>query len=241
MKKNNIEVIFENQDIIVLDKESGISVLPSKDCAAGSEPLIETVKKTLKKEIIPLTSLDADATGIVVFAKNKNAYDFIAKQIKESKAEKRFLIIVNGTILQQEGRIEKRVVTDGERVIINDRGVESIINYKVKEEFKDFTLIEVNPVTSIRNQIRALFWSEGNPLAVDKIYASPDPILLSSLKRRYKGADEEKPLLKRLPLHFSKISFILPVNTQKSVFESPLAKDMEITLKQLRKYNSRTY
>ncbi len=241
MKKDNIEVIFENQDIIVLDKESGIPVLPSKDCPAEAEPLIETVKKTLKKEIIPLTSLDIDATGIVVFAKNKNAYDFIAKQIKDSKAQKSFLILVNGTMPQEEGRIEKRVITDGERVIINDRGVESIINYKVVEGFKDFTLIEVNPVTTIRNQIRALFWSEGNPLAVDKIYASSEPILLSSLKRRYKGIDEEKPLLKRLPLHFSKISFILPANTQKSVFESPLAKDMEITLKQLRKYNRRMY
>ncbi len=173
----------------------------------------------------------------MLFAKNKNAYDFIAKQIKENKTEKTFLIIVNGAMQNDEGRIEKRVITDGERVIINDKGIISSVNYKVIEKFRDFALIEVKPSTSIRNQIRALFWSEGNPLAVDKIYASPEPVILSSLKRRYKGKDGEKPLLKRLPLHFAKIRLMLPGSSEASVFQSPLPKDMEITLKQLRKYN----
>ncbi|MDD3065570.1 MAG: RNA pseudouridine synthase [Endomicrobiaceae bacterium] len=238
MKNDDMKVIFENNDVLILDKPSGVMVLPG----AGEDSkekisLLGELKNGVNKKIIPITSLDSDATGIVLFAKNKNAYDFIAKQIKDNKTEKTFLIIVNGAMQNEEGRIEKRVISDGERTIINDKGIISSVNYKVIEKFRDFALIEVKPSTSIRNQIRALFWSEGNPLAVDKIYASSEPVLLSSLKRRYKGKDGEKPLLKRLPLHFAKIRLMLPGSSEASVFQSPLPKDMEITLKQLRKYN----
>jgi 23S rRNA pseudouridine955/2504/2580 synthase/23S rRNA pseudouridine1911/1915/1917 synthase len=238
MKNDDMKVIFENNDVLILDKPSGVMVLPG----AGEDSkekisLLGELKNGVNKKIIPITSLDSDATGIVLFAKNKNAYDFIAKQIKDNKTEKTFLIIVNGAMQNEEGRIEKRVISDGERTIINDKGIISSVNYKVIEKFRDFALIEVKPSTSIRNQIRALFWSEGNPLAVDKIYASSEPVLLSSLKRRYKGNDGEKPLLKRLPLHFAKIRLMLPGSSEASVFQSPLPKDMEITLKQLRKYN----
>lgn len=238
MKNDDMKVIFENNDVLILDKPSGVMVLPG----AGEDSkekisLLGELKNGVNKKIIPITSLDSDATGIVLFAKNKNAYDFIAKQIKDNKTEKTFLIIVNGAMQNEEGRIEKRVISDGERTIINDKGIISSVNYKVIEKFRDFALIEVKPSTSIRNQIRALFWSEGNPLAVDKIYASSEPVLLSSLKRRYKGKDVEKPLLKRLPLHFAKIRLMLPGSSEASVFQSPLPKDMEITLKQLRKYN----
>jgi len=238
MKNDDIKVIFENNDVLILDKPSGVLVLPGAgEDLKEKNSLLSELKSGVNKKIIPVTSLDSDATGIVLFAKNKNAYDFIAKQIKDNKTEKTFLIIVNGAMQNEEGRIEKRVISDGERTIINDKGIISSVNYKVIEKFRDFALIEVKPSTSIRNQIRALFWSEGNPLAVDKIYASPEPVLLSSLKRRYKGIDEEKPLLNRLPLHFAKIRIVLPGFSEASVFQSPLPKDMEITLKQLRKYN----
>ena len=238
MKNDDIKVIFENNDVLILDKPSGVLVLPGAgEDLKEKNSLLSELKSGVNKKIIPVTSLDSDATGIVLFAKNKNAYDFIAKQIKDNKTEKTFLIIVNGAMQNEEGRIEKRVISDGERTIINDKGIISSVNYKVIEKFRDFALIEVKPSTSIRNQIRALFWSEGNPLAVDKIYASSEPVLLSSLKRRYKGKDGEKPLLKRLPLHFAKIRLMLPGSSEASVFQSPLPKDMEITLKQLRKYN----
>ena len=142
MKNDDMKVIFENNDVLILDKPSGVLVLPgSGDDLKEKISLLGELKNGVNKKIIPITSLDSDATGIVLFAKNKNAYDFIAKQIKDAKAEKTFLIIANGTMRQEEGRIEKRVITDGERVIINDRGVESVINYKVIEAFKDFMFI----------------------------------------------------------------------------------------------------
>lgn len=238
MKNNNIEIVFENNDILILNKPSGIAVVARKEDIKESVTLTAEVKKSFNKNMIPVTSLDIDATGIVLFAKNKNSYDFIAKQIKDNTIEKTFYILVNGTIQEEEGVIEKPVLVDSQQVIVSEKGIMSYTKYTVKERFRDFTFLEVNPLTSRRNQIRVHFFSIGNPLAIDKIYAGTDPILLSSLKRRYKGIEKENPLLKRLPLHFAKVRFVLPGQTQKSIFEVCLPKDMEITLKQLRKYNS---
>ena len=95
-------------------------------------------------------------------------------------------------------------------------------------------------MTSRKHQIRAHFWSIGNTLATDKIYGSDDPILLSNLKRRYKGITREKPLLKRLPMHLYQVEIILPNSNKKSIFTSELPKDIQITLKQLRKYDKRS-
>ncbi|MDD5021810.1 MAG: RNA pseudouridine synthase [Endomicrobiaceae bacterium] len=237
MKNNNIEIVFENNDVLILNKPSGIAVLSGKEETKESSSLINEVKKNLNKNIIPITSLDIDATGIVLFAKNKTSYDFISKQIKDNKIEKTFYILVNGNIQEEKGTIDKPIIVDSQQVIVSEKGIMSHTKYIVKEKFRDFTFLEVNPLTSRRNQIRAHFFSIGNPLAIDNVYASSEPILLSALKRRYKGIKKENPLLKRLPLHFAKIQFVLPNQTQKSVFEIPLPKDMELTLKQLRKYN----
>ncbi len=237
MKNNNIEKVFENNDILILNKPSGIAVVSRKEEIKENITLTGEVKKSLNKNIIPVTSLDIDATGIVLFAKNKNSYDFIAKQIKDNTLEKTFYILVNGNIQEEEGVIEKPVLVDSQQVIVSEKGIMSYTKYTVKERFRDFTFLEVNPLTSRRNQIRVHFFSIGNPLAIDKVYAGTDPILLSSLKRRYKGIEKENPLLKRLPLHFAKVQLVLPGQTQKSIFEVSLPKDMEITLKQLRKYN----
>lgn len=237
MKNNNVEIIFENNDVLILNKPAGIPVLFDREVTKESIALIGEVKKGPNKSIIPITSLDIDATGIVLFAKNKTSYDFISKQLKDNKIEKTFYILVNGTLQEEEGTIDKPIIVDSQQVIVSEKGIMSHTKYIVKEKFRDFTFLEVNPLTSRRNQIRVHFFSIGNPLAIDKVYASSEPILLSALKRRYKGVEKENPLLKRLPLHFAKVQFVLPNQTQKSVFEVPLPKDMELTLKQLRKYN----
>jgi 23S rRNA-/tRNA-specific pseudouridylate synthase len=122
---------------------------------------------------------------------------------------------------------------------INDNGIKSVTKYKVLEQFKNFAFIEVHPLTTRKNQIRAHFFATGNTLAVDKIYGSEEPILLSNLKRRYKGITKEKPLLKRLPLHLSQLELLLPSNKKKNIFIAELPKDIQLTLKQLRKYNKR--
>ncbi|MBR3628055.1 MAG: RNA pseudouridine synthase, partial [Elusimicrobia bacterium] len=201
--------------------------------------ILDILQKDLKQDVFPVNSLDYEASGIIIFAKNKKTYEFISKQFKKEQVKKIYHILVNGIMDNAEGEIDNKLVVNEQTTSVNDKGINSVTKYKVKEQFKSFAFVEVYPLTTRKNQIRAHFWSIGNTLAVDKIYGSDEPILLSNLKRRYKGITKEKPLLKRLPMHLSQIELFLPDNKEKLIFSSELPKDIQLTLKQLRKYNKR--
>ena len=237
MQSEKLNVLFENNDVIVIDKESDIFVLNNDE--TQSNTIFDILQRALKQELFPVNSLDYEATGIVIFAKNKKTYEFISEQFKNEKVKKIYHVLVNGIIDNIEGEIDNKLVVNEQTTSVNDKGIKSVTKYKVIEQFKNFAFVEVFPLTTRKNQIRAHFWSIGNTLAVDKIYGSEEPILLSNLKRRYKGITKEKPLLKRLPLHLSQMELFLPDNKEKSIFVSELPKDIQLTLKQLRKYNKR--
>lgn len=238
MKQNNLDIIFEDENVLVLKKISGITVIPKEDQPVGNTILFQ-VNDYIKQESFPVLSLDFDASGIVIFAKNKEAYNYISEQFKNSKIKRTYHVIVNGIMDEEKGEIRKSLIVDKNDTVVSEKGLDSVTKYEVKEQFKNFAFVEAVPVTSRKKQIRAHFWSIGNPLAIDDIYAGSEPLMLSKLKRRYKGVDKEKPLLSRLPLHLSKIELFLPGMKNKTVFEQPLPDDMNITLKQLRKYNKR--
>jgi len=237
MQNKKFNIVFENDDIVVINKEPEIFVINSEE--SKSKTIKDSLQENLKQDIIPVSSLDYEASGIVVFAKNQKSYDFVSEQFKKEKVRKIYHVLVNGVMDNAEGEIDKNLLVNEQTTSVNDRGIKSVTKYKVLEQFKSFAFVEVYPLTTRKNQIRAHFWSIGNTLAIDKIYGSEEPILLSNLKRRYKGITKEKPLLKRLPMHLSQIEILLPNNKEKSVFLSPLPNDIQLTLKQLRKYNKR--
>ncbi len=237
MENKKFNIVFENDDIIVINKEPEIFVINSEE--SKSKTIRDILQEKLNQDIIPVSSLDYEASGIVVFAKNQKSYDFFSEQFKKEKVRKIYHVLVNGVMDNAEGEIDKNLLVNEQTTSVNDRGIKSVTKYKVLEQFKSFAFVEVYPLTTRKNQIRAHFWSIGNTLAIDKIYGSEEPILLSNLKRRYKGITKEKPLLKRLPMHLSQIEILLPNNKEKSVFLSQLPNDIQLTLKQLRKYNKR--
>lgn len=234
----DLNILFENDDVVIIDKQANISVFKNDEGITGLM-ILDILKEKFKQEIFIITSLDYEATGIVIFAKNKKTYEFICEQFKQEKVKKIYHILVNGIMDNIEGEIDKKLLVNEQTTSINDNGVKAVTKYVVEEQFKNFAFIKVFPLTTRKNQIRAHFWSIGNTLAIDKVYGSQEPILLSNLKRRYKGIEKEKPLLKRLPLHLSQMELLLPNNKDKSIFVSKLPNDMALTLKQLRKYNKR--
>ena len=237
MENKKFNIVFENDDIVVINKEPEIFVIDSEE--SKSKTIKDILQENLNQDLIPVSSLDYEASGIVVFAKNQKSYDFVSEQFKKEKVRKIYHVLVNGVMDNAEGEIDKNLLVNEQTTSVNDRGIKSVTKYKVLEQFKSFAFVEVYPLTTRKNQIRAHFWSIGNTLAIDKIYGSEEPILLSNLKRRYKGITKEKPLLERLPMHLSQIEILLPNNKEKSVFLSQLPNDIQLTLKQLRKYNKR--
>lgn len=237
MQNKNINIIFENDDVIIINKEPEIFVLNNEE--TKNKNITDILREKLKQNVFPITSLDYEASGIVVFAKTQKAYDFISEQFKKEKVKKIYYVLVNGIIDNTEGEIDENLLVNEQTTSVNDRGVKSVTKYKVIEQFKNFAFLEASPLTTRKNQIRAHFWSIGNTLAIDKVYGSEEPILLSNLKRRYKGITKEKPLLKRLPMHLYQIELLLPGKKEKKVFVAEIPNDIQLTLKQLRKYNKR--
>ena len=233
----NFEIIFEDDNVLIVNKPANIATISNIETEIS---LFSEIKKQFKN-IIPVFSLDKNATGIVFFVKNKETHNFICEQFKKESIERTYNVIVNGVIDEEQGEINKPLLVKNNSTVLSDKGIKAVTKYKLLEQFKNYAFVEAIPLTTRPKQIRTHFFAIGNPLAIDEIYATAEPLLLSNLKKRYKGLNKEKPLLTRMPMHLSKIKLILPGKKNSSIFEGQLPKDMEITLKQLRKYNKRSY
>jgi 23S rRNA pseudouridine955/2504/2580 synthase/23S rRNA pseudouridine1911/1915/1917 synthase len=233
----NIEIIYQDNDILLVNKPSGIIVIPDQH-TTESKTLVGVLKKQLNQKVWVVHRIDRDTTGVLVFAKNAQSHRSISMQFENSKIRKKYIALLSGVLEEDEGSINKSILISGRDVSIDITGKESITDFKVIERFKSYTLVEAMPLTGRRHQIRIHFWSLGHPLAIDNEYGISSPIMLSSLKRNYKIKEEEveKPLISRLTLHAAALTLTLPLSGKEKTFEVPLPKDIELTLKQLRKY-----
>ena len=116
-------------------------------------------------------------------------------------------------------------------------GKPSITEFRVVEPFGRFARLECRPLTGRPHQIRVHLAAAGAPVLNDALYGDPGSVLLlSGLKRRYKGLEAERPLISRLALHASELGFLHPVRQEPMRVAAPLPKDFEIALKYLRRF-----
>ena len=231
------KILYEDENIIVVNKAAGILVIPDQH-TQETQTLLGKLKKFTNQKIWVIHRVDRDTTGVLVFAKNANAHKFISMQFENRTVTKKYTALVNGVIEENEGIIDKNILVEARSVTISEFGATAQTKYKVIERFKNYTLVDVYPITGRRHQIRIHFWYLGHPLAIDAEYGSSEAILLSSLKKKYKiKKDAERPLINRLTLHASDLTLEVPDKGLKT-FHAPLPDDFTLTLKQLRKYNS---
>jgi 23S rRNA-/tRNA-specific pseudouridylate synthase len=116
-------------------------------------------------------------------------------------------------------------------------GKPSLTEFHVLESFGRFAWLECLPLTGRTHQVRVHLAAAGAPVLNDAAYGDPESVLLlSGLKRSYKGRDEEKPLLSRLALHAGALGFVHPGTREALQVASPLPKEFEVALKYLRKF-----
>ncbi|MDR1952326.1 MAG: hypothetical protein LBQ37_02280 [Elusimicrobiota bacterium] len=239
MNKKN-EIIFQDENFIAVNKEPGICVFCSKDDFDDKNNLKNIIEQSVNQELFIVSSLDKDSSGIVIFAKNENSAELLRELFRDGKVLRKYIVLLSGTLENDEEIIEKKVLISRDEIQIMPYGQRVAVKYKVMEKFRGYTLIEAYPLTQIKRQIRLLFWSIGNPLAIDKEYSSGEPIFLSSFKRNYKMKEgvKEKPIISRLTLHCSEIEFEIPKLSDKKKYslKAQMPKDFEITIKQMRKY-----
>jgi 23S rRNA-/tRNA-specific pseudouridylate synthase len=203
--------------------------------------------------------LDADTSGLLLCAKSKPALDFLSGQFQSKTVQKKYFAMVVALppekamkvvapirdaagLLPDTFSVELSLGEDERqpgrmRVYRKRGGKESRTDFTTLERFGRFAWLECRPLTGRTHQIRVHLAAAGAPVLNDVFYGDPEiKLLLSELKRRYKGRDEEKPLIARLALHAGELELKHPVTREPVTLRSPVPHDFEIALKYLRKF-----
>jgi len=236
----NIKIIYEDNDVLVVDKPAGIVVseeITSSPPEAG--PRNDEIKRQTLIDILIekypglknagdqprygiVHRLDKDTSGILLVAKNNESLIFLQKQFINRKVEKKYLALVVGNIKEERGEIKtligrapgdkrkQKVYLAGQPGSEGKR--EAITEYKVLERYKDYTLLEVKIKTGRRHQIRCHFSYLQHPIAGDKMYGFKNSPVPKGLTRQF--------------LHASYLKIQLP-NQKVKEFNSELPEELK--------------
>ena len=229
--------IAENDDWIALNKPSGLLSIPDRE---GKE--ISLKKLLLEKygQIFTVHRLDKDTSGIIIFAKNEVTHKFLSQQFEERQTVKIYHGLVLGSPPDISGSIKASIAEHPVKkglMTINRNGREALTDYELLQNFKRYSWLKFRIHTGRTHQIRVHAKELGHPIVCDELYGDGKPILLSSLKHNFKLSKnelEEKPILNRLALHASFLSFKND-KVELVELEAPLPKDLRASLQQLEK------
>jgi 23S rRNA pseudouridine1911/1915/1917 synthase len=225
-----LNIIFENDDLIVVNKPAGMVVHPSAGHISGTlvhaalahNPELEGVGGVKRPGIVH--RLDKDTSGVIVLAKNDRAHHWLQHQFKDRQVKKVYLALVDGKPPTPEGKIEAAVGRDTahrKRMAITQplKGREAVSKYKTIEQFDLHTLLEVQPLSGRTHQIRVHMAFIGCPIVGDTIY----------------GRKHATIPLKRHFLHASRLWIVIPGEATPRNFEAKLPEELEQILDNLRR------
>jgi 23S rRNA pseudouridine1911/1915/1917 synthase len=205
-----LEIIYEDENVKVIDKPAGI--------------VVDNFKR-------PAHRLDKDTSGVLLLAKDDKSLKFLQRQFKNRTAVKKYLALVIGNLKNKEGVIEtllarspkdkrkQRAYLAGEPVGKEKTLRNAVTEYKVRQRFKNYDLVEVYPRTGRKHQIRCHFAYLGHPVAGDKMYGFKNQPCPQNLNRQF--------------LHSSYLRIELP-NKKNKEFKVNLPKDLELCLQNLK-------
>lgn len=212
-KDKNIDILYEDKDLIVVNKESGILVVDNETNKNKTlyNLVSDYVKKSNKKnKIFIVHRLDQDTSGIVVFAKNENIKKLLQDNWNDIVLTRKYVAIVEG-ITDDEGIIKTYLEENKNHyVYVSNKGKLAITEYKKIKSNNMYSMVDINLKTGRKNQIRVHFKSINHPVVGDVKY----------------GIKNDK--YNRLCLHAYELSLINPINNKKMVFKSPFPKNFKI-------------
>ena len=219
-----LSIIYEDHDVIVIDKPAGMTVHPAAGNWTGTLvnaimahcPDLTGIKGTVRPGIVH--RLDKDTSGVIIAAKNDAAHFHLAEQIKNREVTKIYLALVKGTLTPAQGAVEGpigRHPKDRKKMAIITHGKEASTVYKVIRYYKDHSFLEVHPVTGRTHQIRVHLSAIGHPVLGDAIYGG------------------KADLLSRQFLHAHLLGIRLPSDNKYIEFKSELPHDLAYMLHHL--------
>ncbi len=227
-------IISENDNYILINKPPFIASL---DDRANSKNLLSLAKE-VDTEYQICHRLDKETSGIVVFAKNADAYRNFAMQLENREVKKIYHAVIHGLHKFEDFEADEPLLTTSTKSRVDFRaGKPSFTLLGTLEVFKKHTLVKCFPVTGRMHQIRAHLAHHEAPLINDPNYGG-EPAFLSELKRNYnhKKWEEEHPMINRVALHSSQVAF-KDLNGEVIEGEADYPKDFSVLIKLLRKFN----
>lgn len=225
-----LDVIFENDDLLVVNKPAGMVVHPAAGHSSGTlvnavlgyDAEIEGIGGEERPGVVH--RLDKDTSGLILLAKNERAHRWLQDQFRLRKVEKTYLALVDGKPPTPSGRVETFIGRDPKNRkrmanVSASKGREAVSEYKTLESFKNHTLLEFHPFTGRTHQIRLHCAFLKCPIAGDEVY----------------GRKSSTVALSRHFLHAAKLKIILPGETAERTFEASLPDDLRQVVDELKK------
>ena len=226
-----LNIIYEDQDLIVINKPKGMVVHPANGNPDGT--LVNAVMAICKDslsgiggEIRPgiVHRLDKDTSGVIIVAKNDKAHVNLSEQIKNHEVKKTYLALVKGIVKENEATINmpiSRSTNNRKKMAVNEHGKQAITHFKVLGRFKgNYTLLKVNIETGRTHQIRVHLSYIGYPIIGDEVYSN--------------GKNEWN--IHGQCLHAWKIEFIHPITKKQMMFEAEIPEYFNKVIEELKKY-----
>ncbi|NOW88230.1 23S rRNA pseudouridine1911/1915/1917 synthase [Clostridium beijerinckii] len=225
-EKMDIDIVYEDEDILVVNKKPFMVVHPTKSYQSGTlaNGVINYFMESGQNCIVRLVSrLDMNTSGLIIIAKNQFSHGMLSKEMSENKVEKKYLALVHGIMKEKQGTIDLPIykpegIENGIRRVIDERGQRSITHYKVVEEYNESSLVECKLETGRTHQIRVHLSRLGHPIYGDTLY----------------GDGDEEDLIKRQALHAFGLDFKSPRSGEILSLRAELPDDMKELISKLK-------
>ncbi len=224
-----LDIVFENRDLMVINKPAGMVVHPAAGHSAGTlvnaalahAPDIEGIGGEQRPGVVH--RLDKDTSGLILLAKNDATHRWLVEQFKDRKVTKTYFALVDGKPPTPSGRIEAPVGRSPANrqkmaVVPEQKGRAAVTEYRTLESFPGHTYLVVHPVTGRTHQIRVHLAFLGCPITGDTVYGHRHPDLV--VPRQF--------------LHAGRITLQLPGEEKTRSFDAPLPADLAKVLEELR-------
>jgi 23S rRNA pseudouridine1911/1915/1917 synthase len=224
-----LEIIFENDDLLVVNKPAGMVVHPSAGHSSGTlvnaalahAPEMEGIGGERRPGVVH--RLDKDTSGLILLAKNDRTHRWLQDQFRRREVEKTYLALVDGAPPTPTGRIEAPIGRDPRHrkkmaVVSPQKGRHAVSEYQILQNFPQHTFLEVHPITGRTHQIRLHMAYLGCPVTGDTLYGKRHPSI--PLERHF--------------LHAQRLRIRLRREKKLHSFEAPLPDELTSVLQALR-------
>ena len=222
-----VAVLYEDDAVIVLNKPAGLLAVPIKgsDVPSALSLLIAELKPRRQRALI-VHRIDRFASGILLFAKTDRDRDALIRQFLGHKPVRKYLAVVRGRLKEEAGTLVHYFRREGMyqqlRTARDPEAARAELRYAVERTFADATLVQVELVTGLQNQIRAQFSAIGHPLVGD---------------RKYRPKEAEEQLIDRVALHAAYLEFVHPRTGETITIECAPPQDFQNLIQHLSRSN----